>query len=226
VKKISTGTLNGIFTIALAFTITAVILFLASAEISSSNFFISIYLDRWTHYSPIYAYGNLMLVLFFLTGIYLTGKHSKNYIPILLIITIGFPIVYTLLTIPIFGDLGSKGFSGIASGYFGYLVWMTYISILNRSQKEDSTFMKTTWFLAALATITIASLPLEPHVASVLADGSYVVKNVWAHYLGYAFGLLVPTLICIIKKEKFESCVTETGVYGLFFITLKIVLTI
>lgn len=224
-KKPSLKLNNGIFTLALALTITGVILFLASAGLTSDNFIISIFLDRWTHYSPIYAYGNLIITLFLLIGLYLTGKSSRIYIPTLLTITLAFPLFYTLLTVPIFGDLGSKGFSGIASAYYGFLVWMTFISMLNKSQAESSAFMKTTWFLAAIATITIASLPLETSITSI-QNGTYVIKNIWAHYIGYTFGLIVPTLICIIKKEKFESCIDETGVYGLFFITIKIILTI
>lgn len=217
--------INGLFTLALAGIISAILITLAPITLSSDNLLISMYLDRWTHFEPIYAYGNLIITLFFLSGIYLTGKHSRLYIPTLLAITILFPVFYTILTVLVFGDLSSKGFSGIASAYFGFLVWMTFISMLNKTQTDPSAYMKTVWFLAAIATITIASLPLEPAITSI-GGGAYVIKNIWAHYLGYAFGLIVPTALCLIRKEKFESCIDETGVYGLIFITVKIILTL
>ncbi len=221
-KKLSIEKINGIFTIILAIAITEVILYLAIIETTSQNFILSLFIDKWSHYSISYALSNLFLSYFFLTGIYLTGRHSKTYIHTLLAITLLFPIFYALVTIPIFGDFSSKGFSGIASGYFGYLVWMTFISMLNKSIKEQS-FMKSVWFLAAMATITIASLPLESNII-IIQNGTYIIKNIWAHYLGYTFGFLIPSLIYILKKEPFELCIDDTGIYGLVFITLKIIL--
>jgi len=211
--------------------------------------FLSMYMHSFYHLTLAHLSENLASYLLLITGILFLEKDKIRFHNMLAFLFVILPIVISILNIEYLGNFctvqestPTYGFSAITLGFFGYFIYLVFLSSIPRFFKmsEDEFYSSKIKGIEKIYFIVIVNLIIAFVVIRVGAEfGRFSLingapnSNSLAHSVGYVSGIFVPIILELKKEGKldsfhrtvlihFEALITFLTVYFIFFYFMRI----